>query len=146
MNLIRLFMLLSILFIQKGCGQDVYLRYHSATWNIEIKNDSLLARKTEYIYGNTPSATPQGSTFKEYSRKLSKQETDSLLQMLTSREFQNLKEEYGVSEEQRFYPYELQVKYKNTEKNIIYRSSPLTSEKPPEIFTKITNFMVKLCE
>ncbi len=142
--------LLGILFlflIIKTCStqnKSLHIKYRTAFAIIEVSGDSLKITKKNYSYGNTPSANPTSVSETHSQRKLTKEEINQIIDLISRKELYELKNEYGVSKEQRFYPYELEVKYKDKYKKIIYRSSPLTTEKPPELFNKITDLLTQL--
>ncbi len=129
-----------------GQTDGLYVKYHSSFRDITVTKDSLSATKTTYSYGQMPSSVPTGSSVDKFSKRLSQAELDSLLRIITSEEFWQMKEEYGVSEEQRFYPYEIFVRYGDREKKILYRSSPLSADEPPEVFRQLEKYLIELCE
>ncbi len=141
--------ILLLFLITKACSsqtEEVKVKYYTAFSTIEIVGDTLKITKRKYTYGNTPSANPTSVSESHSQRKLTKEELKQVIDLISRKELYNLKNEYGVSEDQRFYPYELEVKYKDKHKKIIYRSSPLTTEKPPELFNKITHLLTQLSE
>jgi hypothetical protein len=68
---------------------------------------------------------------------LSKSKLDSLNMLIRKSGFMNLaKNEYGISSNERFYPYTITVKNGKIIKKVLYRSNP-SGEKAPKAFSDI---------
>lgn len=133
-------LLLGLLFVAAGAAAEGGLTaVHYQAWNETIRADlatrMLVRSTTEYTYDNPVSGTPSGSRAGVGSeRRLSLREVVGLIRLVRSSGFLDLGAAYGAPEDQRFYPYRLEVRFsQGAPKTVEFRSNP-SYEAEPEAF------------
>jgi hypothetical protein len=116
---------------------SLYVEYHSSQKNIMIENNHIVVTEAKEEYDNPVSSMPSKRT--EVSRKatLPKVTVDSLNMLIRKSGFMNLpKNEYGISANERFYPYTIKIVTGKLSKKVLYRSNP-SGESAPKAFSDI---------
>ena len=102
-----------------------------------IENNHIVVTEAKEEYDNPVSSIPSKRT--EVSRKatLPKVKLDSLNMLIRKSGFMNLpKNEYGISANERFYPYTIKIVSGKISKKVLYRSNP-SGESAPKAFSDI---------
>jgi hypothetical protein len=116
---------------------SMQIEYLSSHKNILIEDDMIYVTEVKEEYDNPVSAVPSKRTEVIKKAALPKIKLDSLKNLIKKSGFMNLpKNEYGISANERFYPYTIVVKNGKTTKKIFYRSNP-SGEKAPKAFSDI---------
>jgi hypothetical protein len=111
--------------------------YNSSQRNILIEDNMIYVTEVKEEYDNPVSSVPGKRTEVKKSATLPKVKLDSLKNLIKKTGFMSLpKNEYGISANERFYPYTIIIKNGKTTKKVLYRSNP-SGEKAPKAFSDI---------
>ncbi|HXA02542.1 MAG TPA: hypothetical protein VNW99_11180 [Cytophagaceae bacterium] len=115
----------------------LYVEYHSSQKNIVIENNIIIITEAKEEYDNPVSSMPSKRTEVTKKATLPKTKLDSLNMLIRKSGFMSLpKNEYGISANERFYPYTIKVISGKVLKKVLYRSNP-SGEVVPKPFSDI---------
>jgi hypothetical protein len=113
------------------------VEYHSSQKTILIENNMITVIEAKEEYDNPVSSMPSKRTEVTKKATLPKVKLDSLNMLIRKSGFMNLpKNEYGISANERFYPYTIKVVSGKISKKVLYRSNP-SGESAPKSFSDI---------
>jgi hypothetical protein len=114
-----------------------YVEYNSSQRNILLQNNTIIVTEAKEEYDNPVSSIPSKRIEVTKKAVLPKNKLDSLSMLINKSGFMSLpKNEYGVSANERFYPYTIKVSRGKVIKKVLYRSNP-SGEKAPKAFSDI---------
>ncbi|HHH49706.1 MAG TPA: hypothetical protein ENK52_01860 [Saprospiraceae bacterium] len=143
---------ISLIFIQcKTTTQLVneeafQLTYNSPTEKITIKDNIFYHQHTQHHFApQSVSSIPDSSSTSiiHQATEIPKTEISILKDMIHNNHFYKLKDAYGASSSERYYPYSLNISEGKKSKTVIFRSNP-DKEKAPKAFTEIQNKILQL--
>jgi hypothetical protein len=121
----------------KKTTPSMHIEYHSSQKNILIEDNMIYLTEVKEEYDNPVSSVPSKRTEVLKKAALPKAKLDSLKNLIKKSGFMSLpKNEYGISANERFYPYTITVTDGKMTKKVLYRSNP-SGEKAPKAFSDI---------
>jgi len=117
-----------------------FVHYTSAFEEIKVTPDSLFHTIITSEYDNPVSSVPSSSTSKTNAYKIENYQFTEVQQYIENAGFWNLNDAFGAPENERYYPYEISVKWGDKTKKALYRSSP-GAEAAPSEFQNVVKYL-----